>query len=268
MKRVFGYSSGKDSTAALLWGRENFPASDIIVVFNDTIWEHEITYGYIAQMKESILAGLEFHVVPSMGMENLVQLKKRVPSAKARFCTENLKVKPMIEFLKTINDEYELYDGKRRDESNSRSKLELREWSDWYDCWVNHPLAFWRVEQVFAIAAKYGISPNPLYLMNAGRVGCFPCVLINHREAKSFLSDPILGPEFRRRVRRLEEITGRTFFPPNYIPRRYQTGFDEKSQKRVATSEDVFTYLEMKTMAQLPWEESKKCMSIYNLCER
>ena len=225
-------------------------------------------YGYLTEMKDSLLAGIEFHQLRSMGMETLVEIKGRVPSAKARFCTEELKVKPTIEFLKTINDDFELYDGKRREESDSRSKLLEREWSDWYDCWVNHPLAFWTVNQVFALAAKHGVKPNPLYLMNAGRVGCFPCVLINHREAKAFLLDPILGPEFRKRVRRLEEICGRSFFPPNYIPKRFQTGFDEKSGKQFCKSKDVFTYLDMKTMAELPWEESKKCMSIYNLCDR
>lgn len=268
MKRILGYSSGKDSTGLVLWAKEQFPAEEIIVVFNDTIWEHEIVYGYMVEMKKHFLSGLEFKILPSIGMEKLVQIKKRVPSPKARFCTEELKVKPMIEFLKTINDEFELYDGKRRDESEARSQIQEREWSDWYDCWVNHPLAAWTVEQVFAIAAKYDVKPNPLYLMNAGRVGCFPCVLINHREAKAFLIDPLLGPEFKKRVQKLENICGRSFFPPNYIPKRFQTGIDPKSGKQFCKSEDVFTYLDMKTMAELPWEESKKCMSIYNLCDR
>jgi len=268
VRRVIGYSTGKDSTALLLWAKETFPAEEIIVIFNDTLWEHELTYGYLAEIGEKILQGLEFRRIPSMGMERLVEIKGRMPSAKARFCTDNLKVQPTINFLKTIEDDYELYDGKRAEESAARSKLKQREWSDHYDCWVNHPLLDWTVEQVFAIAQKYGIKPNPLYLKNAGRVGCFPCVLINHRELKAFMLDPELGPEVRRRVKRLEDITGRSFFPPNYIPRRYQTGHDPKSGKSFCRSEDVFTYLEMKTMAELPWEESKSCMSIYNLCQR
>jgi 3'-phosphoadenosine 5'-phosphosulfate sulfotransferase (PAPS reductase)/FAD synthetase len=268
LKRVIAYSSGKDSTALLLWAKEQFPLEEILVMFNDTLWEHELVYGYLAQMKEELLKGVEFHQVPSIGMEALVELKHRVPSPKARFCTEHLKVNPCIEFLKTIQDDYELYDGKRREESESRSQLPEREWSDSYDCWVNHPLAHWTVEQVFAIAQKYGVSPNPLYLKNAGRVGCFPCVLINHRELKAFMLDAELGPEVRRRIERLEQICGRSFFPPNYIPKRYQTGHDPKSGKTFCWSADVFTYLEMKTLAELPWEESKSCMSIYNLCGR
>lgn len=271
MKRVIGYSSGKDSTALVLWAKEQFSAQEISVIFNDTIWEHELTYGYISAMTTQsgdFLRGIRFEVLPSMGMQSLVQLKGRVPSAKARFCTEHLKVKPLIEFLKTIDDDFELYDGKRRDESEARKGIPLRQWSDIYDCWVNHPIADWTVEQVFAIAQKYGIRPNPLYLKNAGRVGCFPCVLINHRELKAFLLDPELGPEVKRRVNLLEQICGRSFFPPNYIPKRYQTGHDPKSGKSFCMAGDVFTYLDMKTMAELPWEESKSCMSIYNLCGR
>ena len=268
MKRVIGYSSGKDSTALILWAKEQFPDDEIIVICNDTSWEHEITYGYIAEMRDELLVGLRFEMLPSMGMEKLVEIKSRVPSAKARFCTEELKIKPTIEFLKTINDEFELYDGKRAEESVARSLLRDREWSDAYDCYVNHPLLTWTVEQVFAIAAKYGIRPNPLYLKNAGRVGCFPCVLINHRELKAFLLDAELGPEVKRRIKKLEQITGRSFFPPNYIPKRYQTGYYPKSRKVFCWSHDVFTYLDMKTLAELPWEESKSCMSIYNLCGR
>lgn len=269
MKRVIGYSTGKDSTALVLWAKERFAAADIIVVFNDAKWDHDLMFAYLEDMKKSLLLGLEFHVLPSMGMEKLVKIKHRVPSPKARFCTEELKVKPMIEFLKTINDEYEMYDGKRRDESESRSQIPEREWSDWYDCWVNHPLAFWTVEQVFALAAKYSIPPNPLYLLDAGRVGCFPCVLINHREAKAFLSNPIMRPVFIERMELLSAACGgRSFFPPNYIPKRFQTGFDPKSGKKFPMNADVITYLDMKTMAELPWEERKTCMSIYNLCDR
>lgn len=268
MKRVIGYSTGKDSMALVLWAKEQFPVDEIIVMFNDSLWEHELTYGYLTEMQDDLLKGLRFVALPSIGMEKLVEIKHRVPFPKARFCTESLKIKPCIEFLKTIDDDYEMYDGKRAEESAARSKIPAREWSDSYDCWVNHPLLTWTVEQVFALAAKYGIKPNPLYLKNAGRVGCFPCVLINHRELNAFLLDAKLGPEVRKRIKKLETITGRTFFPPNYIPRRYQTGFDEKSGKSIAWSDDVFTYLDMKTMAELPWEENKSCMSIYNLCTR
>lgn len=272
MKRVIGYSSGKDSTALFLWAREQFPVSDLIVIFDDTLWEHELTYSYISAMRWELFSDIEFHTLKSKeypnGMEQLVQIKGRVPSAKARFCTEHLKVKPTIDFLQTLDDDYEVYDGKRAQESATRAHLPEREWSDAYDCWVNHPLLFWTVEQVFALLAKYDIQPNPLYLKGAGRVGCFPCVLINQRELKAFLSDPELCGELKRRIYRLEKLCGRTFFPPNYIPKRFHTGHDGKSGKTFCWADDVFKYIESVTIDQLPLLESRQCMSIYNLCER
>ena len=272
MKRVIGYSSGKDSTALFLWAREQFPLEDLIVIFDDTLWEHELTYGYISQMSIELFRDVRCEKLVSKeypgGMEQLVQLKGRVPSPKARFCTEHLKINPTIEFLKTIDDDFELYDGKRRQESEARKSIPIREWSDWYDCWVNHPLFDWNVEQVFALAAKYNVPPNPLYLKGAGRVGCFPCVLINQRELKAYLSDPELRDELKRRIYRLEELCGHTFFPPNYIPKRFHTGNDPKSGKTFCWADDVFKYVESVTMDQLPLLPASTCMSIYNLCER
>jgi 3'-phosphoadenosine 5'-phosphosulfate sulfotransferase (PAPS reductase)/FAD synthetase len=274
MKHVVAYSSGKDSTALTLLMKERYPASELIFIFDDTIWEHPWTYEYLDARLLDLLAveGARFHRLVSAqypgGMEQLVQLKGRVPSPKARFCTEELKVKPTIEFLKTINDDYELHDGKRAQESQARSKLPEREWSDAYDCYVSHDILYWTHEQVFQMAERYGIPVNPLYKKGAGRVGCFPCVLINHRELKAYLSDPVLGPFLKERVYLLEKICGRSFFPPNYIPKRFQTGFDPKSGKAFCWSDDVFKYIEATNQDQLPMGEPKSCMSIYNLCER
>lgn len=272
MKRIIGYSTGKDSTALVLWAKERFPLEDLIFIFDDTIFEHVITYEYLQERLLDLLAGARFERLVSVdypgGMENLVQIKGRVPSAKARFCTENLKINPTIDFLKTINDEFEMYDGKRRQESYARAKLEPREWSDWYDCYVNHPILDWTAEQCFAIAARYGIKPNPLYKMGAGRVGCFPCVLINQRELKAYLSYPEMAVEIKARILKLESLCGRSFFPPNYIPRRYQTGRDPKSGKWFPWAVDVFSYIERTDANQLPMLPKRECMSIYNLCER
>ncbi|HKM80992.1 MAG TPA: phosphoadenosine phosphosulfate reductase family protein [Candidatus Acidoferrum sp.] len=273
MKRVLGYSTGKDSTALVLWAKETFDPSEIIITFDDTIWEHELTYGYLAQMRAGdLLRGLRFERLNSKrypgGLGQLVELKGRVPSPKARFCTSNLKIEPTIEFLKTIEDDYELYDGKRAQESESRASLPLRHWVEEFDCYVNHPLLYWTVDQVFAIAAKYDIPPNPLYLKGAGRVGCFPCVLINQRELKAYLADPAMAEELKARIYLLEMLCGRSFFEPTFIPERFCSGFDPKSGKAFPWADDVFRYIESVDADQLPMFEARSCMSVYNLCER
>lgn len=271
MKRIICYSTGKDSTALALWAKEIFSAGDIVLLFDDTLWEHDWTYAYLEKHARLIVPGSQFVRLVSEkypnGMRDLVQIKKRVPSVTARFCTSELKVIPTIKYLRTLTEEYELYDGRRSQESKRRAKLKLREWSDDFDCWVNHPILHWSHEQCFAIAKRHGVDPNPLYLHGAGRVGCFPCVLINHRELKACLDDPELGPVLKSRCLELENLSGRSFFPPGYIPERFQTGHDEKTGKPFPWAEDVFRYVQSVDMDQLPLLPVRSCTSIYNLCE-
>lgn len=266
MKHVVSFSGGKDSTALILWAKENLP--EFTTVFCDTGWEHPITYAYIEEINQTLLRG-KLVVLKSTkydGMLGLVQIKKRAPSVKARFCTEALKIRPMIDWLKTIDDEVTVYQGIRAEESASRSRMAGREWSDDYDAWVERPLLLWSAEQCFQTMKAYGVKPNPLYLLGASRVGCFPCVMVNMRELKCYLASDV-GPELKRRVIELETLVGRSFFGPAYIPDRFCKGFDEQSDKPFAWAEDVFRYIESVDEDQLPMFPARSCMSVYNLCE-
>lgn len=265
MKHIVCFSGGKDSTALILWAKENLP--EFTAVFCDTGWEHPMTYAYVEEINRTLLRGrlkvLKSELFPG-GMRRLVQIKKRVPSAKARFCTEALKVAPMVPWLKTIDDDVTLYQGIRADESKSRSQMPQRNWDDLYDAWIERPLLHWTAEMCFAMMAKHGVKPNPLYLLGAKRVGCFPCVMVSQRELKALM---VSTPEVKDRIVELETITGSSFFPPNYIPKRFQTGLDEASGKYFPWSGDVFRYIESTDEDQMPMFEAKACMSIYNLCE-
>lgn len=269
MTHVICFSGGKDSAALLCVAEETFDS--YFVAICNTHWEHEITEQYwleiLAQLKRcsghKILSNPDY---PN-GMRDLVQIKGRVPSAKARFCTDKLKIVPMQEWLKTLDDEFTVYQGIRRDESESRMKMEPREWSDIYDCYVERPLFYWSAEQCFEKIKAFGLRPNPLYLLGASRVGCFPCVLINHRELKAYLSNPSLSALLKERIFELEALCGRTFFPPNYIPKRFHTGHDPKSGKTFCWAVDVFKYIESVDENQLPMLPVRSCMSVYNLCE-
>lgn len=267
MKNIVCFSGGKDSTALILWAMENL--TDFTTVYCDTGWEHPITYAYIQEINEKLLSGKLVTLTSSKypnGFVQLVEMKGRVPSPMARFCTDALKVKPMIEWLKTIDDEITIYLGIRADESANRSKMAAREWSDDYDAWIERPLLSWPAEKCFALMAQHGIKPNPLYLMGAGRVGCFPCVMVNMRELKAYLhGEP--GAQLKRRVLELEKLVGRSFFEPTYIPERFCSGFDEKSGKKFPSAEDVFRYIESVDIDQLPMFPARSCMSVYNLCE-
>lgn len=269
MKHIGCFSGGKDSTALMLWMRENIgvPGVDWTPVFCDTKWEHPITYAYIQQINQTVLndslVTLESDKYVG-GMRQLVQIKGRVPSIKARFCTSELKVKPMVDWLRTINDEITVYQGIRADESISRSKMCAVEFSNDYDAWIERPLLKWTAQDCFDTMRKHGVRPNPLYRLGAGRVGCFPCVLISLRELKALM---IRLPEIKERIVELEKISGRTFFPPNYIPWRFRSLHDPKSGQMCCTAEDVFRYIESVDENQLPLIPAPACMSVYNLCE-
>jgi 3'-phosphoadenosine 5'-phosphosulfate sulfotransferase (PAPS reductase)/FAD synthetase len=265
MKHIVCFSGGKDSTALILWAKESL--TEFTAVFCDTGWEHPITYAYVEEINQTALGGKLITLKSAKyagGMRELVQIKGRVPSAKARFCTEELKVFPMLAWLKDIEDEVTLYQGIRAEESAARARMVKREWSDTYDAWVERPLLEWTAEMCFGKMKEHRIKPNPLYLLGAGRVGCFPCVLINQRELRALLHS---CPEIKDRVVELEGISGTTFFPPNYIPPRFQTGFDAKSGKSIVWAKDVFRYIESVDEDQLPLLPQRSCMSVYNLCE-
>lgn len=125
MKILVLFSGGKDSLASLIYAVKKYGAKNITAVFCDTGWEHEITYKHIKEVCEKI--GVELVVLKSSKYKNFVDLakkKKRFPSTKARFCTEELKTKPMIDYVLSLKEHLLIIQGIRKDESQSRSKME------------------------------------------------------------------------------------------------------------------------------------------------
>jgi 3'-phosphoadenosine 5'-phosphosulfate sulfotransferase (PAPS reductase)/FAD synthetase len=265
--RVVQFSGGKDSTALVLWAIEQW-GDDFLPMYCDTGWEHKITVAYIAHINQTLLNGRLVTVASERypgGMVELVQIKKRVPSAKARFCTDELKTTPGVEYVRQIQDDVTIYQGARADESKKRADDGPRLFSDRYDCWIERPLYSWTVEDVFEMHRKHGVEPNPLYKLGSGRVGCFPCVLLNHGELKR-LTETL--PEIWDRMAELEAAAaGRTFFPPNYIPDRFCSRRDDKTGVRIPTLADVRAYVTQPDQPAFWDDEVRTCMSIYNQCE-
>lgn len=271
MIHVGCYSGGKDSTALMLWMAENLgePGKDWIALHERTKWEADSHDPYVEYINKTVLLGTlkfcESKTYPG-GFVQLVTERYRVPSVKARFCTEELKTIPAIEFCKTLNDEVTIYMGHRREESDQRAEMCAIDFDDRYDAHIRKPLLDWTVEQVFAIHRKYRIEPNPLYKMGVHRVGCFPCVMVQLRELKALMQWPEQWAELKQRVEGIEKTLGSSFFPPNYIPKRFQKGRTEEG-KSFPWCADVWRYLEKTTEDQLPLLERRSCMSVYNLCE-
>lgn len=100
MKVIVQFSGGKDSLASLIWAVKEYGVDKCEAVFCDTGWEHNITYSYIKDICEKI--GVKLVTVKSTKFGGFVDMAKKkggFPRANKRFCTEELKVKPMVDYV-------------------------------------------------------------------------------------------------------------------------------------------------------------------------
>jgi 3'-phosphoadenosine 5'-phosphosulfate sulfotransferase (PAPS reductase)/FAD synthetase len=161
---------------------------------------------------------------------DLCMLKGRFPSTKARFCTFDLKHEPVrtqvvVPALEEF-DEVISWQGVRAQESPARALLSM--WEEDADntpgLHVYRPILHWTHEDVFALAKRHGIKPNPLYLQGCSRVGCMPCIHARKSELAEIFSR---WPEEIARVAKWERLVAAssrrgnsTFFPATHDPRK------------------------------------------------
>lgn len=199
---VASVSGGKDSAAMSLWLTEN--GIEHKRVFADTGWEHALTYEYLRGPLTAKLGPIDEVVGKDGGMANLVVRKGMFPSRTRRFCTSELKVKPLAAYMKALGAPVASAVGIRAAESEARAKQP--EWEpadDIYgtDTLVWRPLLRWTEQDVIDIHTRHGLPPNPLYLKGASRVGCWPCIFARKKELV-FIADH--DPERVKLIRELE----------------------------------------------------------------
>ena len=217
---LVSYSGGKDSGALALHLLEQ-DTPNLRLVFCDTKWEHPETYEYAHEFARR--TGIPLVIVDSMGMEALILKKKRAPSAKARFCTEELKIKPFAAYVAQLQAEgfdTIVWVGERAEESPGRARKPCDEWSSTYNSFLVRGIRLWTIAQVLAIHAKFGIPMNPLYKKGMGRVGCAPCLPF---ASKAELRETAIRfPEvYDVKLADLEAKVGRTLFSPGRTPPRF-----------------------------------------------
>jgi 3'-phosphoadenosine 5'-phosphosulfate sulfotransferase (PAPS reductase)/FAD synthetase len=296
------WSGGKDSQASLIWTLDAYPLDryDTRAVFCDTGWEHELTYKHVQYVTSSL--GVSLSTIRSKkynGMVDLALQKGRFASRKARFCTEKLKVEPMIDYiLDECKNNVLVIQGIRADESADRAKMskfctffkyyfepygydkkgkpkyyyyrkkEVVKWLETYTANVYRPVLEKTAQEVIQISLDAGLSLNDLYYMGASRVGCYPCNQCQQVEIKNMIEH---APEYIERLDNAEIEVGRSFFPPDYIPKRYNTGIDTKTGKTFPWIRDIVRYLKDKQATGQLFKEHKqperRCMSAFHICE-
>lgn len=291
MKILVQFSGGKDSQACLIKAVNDYGKDKVTVVFCDTGWEHPVTYTHIHNVCEQL--GVKLITLKSKKYRDFVDMsikKGRFPSTRARFCTSELKVIPMIEYILSQDESLIIIQGIRAKESKARAgydvecsyfkeyfndevkglyhKKAVLEWCKTHDASVLRPIFRWSAQEVIDYILVNGQKPNPLYSRGFSRVGCFPCIMCRHCEAQLISKD-----EFGRNrlieaedAMKQETKNGSTFFPPNYIPKKFQL------KKKVApTVQEVFDYVnrnDIGTTDMFEPEGGYSCMSLYHgLCE-
>jgi len=292
MKILVAYSGGKDSQACLIWAVNKYGADNVTAVFCDTHWENPITYHHIESTTNEL--GVKLVTLTNSnfgGMLSLSIKKKRFPSTKARFCTEQLKAVPFIDFVLRQKDNLLIIQGIRASESASRAKMskqcryfkyysepyndkgrkhsyrkdDVVEWCANYSDDILRPVFDWSGQEVIDYIIANGHRPNVLYSQGFKRVGCFPCIMSGQREVLEIIER---YPERFEEIIKYEELVGRSFFPPDYVPKHARSGLDQSTGKSFPTAKDVRKYLQGKNATLDIFETPKfSCSSYYHLCE-
>jgi 3'-phosphoadenosine 5'-phosphosulfate sulfotransferase (PAPS reductase)/FAD synthetase len=232
MKKIVGFSGGIDSQEALRRVRSMFPAEDIIALnSNAGNNEHPLTEAFIDEysrevfpiikvpnlikdmwLTEGFAEGKGLDGEAPLDFELMIKLKGRPPSRKAQFCTEILKLRPQRRWIDAnVTDEYECWTGLRRDESEARKNTPEREWDDYFDCYVNHPIVDVKKQECFDNVLAAGEPINPLYSLGFNRVGCAPCINSGKDDIRLWADR---FPPMIDKIRDWEHSTGFTFFAP------------------------------------------------------
>ena len=236
---VVGISGGKDSTATALYYIENMEETPHFV-FCDTGIEAPATYEYIEYLSEKLkeLSGVGIETIKADFTERMAKKsakleakgeqirvaaltptgnpfldlciwKGRFPSARARFCTQELKLEPVKKYISALmaeRNDVVSWSGERAEESLARSKKPVKEVlmkTDEATAYTYRPILRWTEQMCFDMLKRHGVEPNPLYAKGFSRVGCFPCVMCRKGEIK-LISD--LYPEVFERLESWEPL--------------------------------------------------------------
>lgn len=194
---IASVSGGKDSTSMALWLKEN--GFNYQAVFINTGWEHPCTIDYINDYLPQHIG--DIITVSGPGMMELVQGKGRFPSPTVRFCTGELKIRPMLKYIRSLDCDIVNAVGIRAQESAKRAKNSEWEENPSLHCETWRPIIHWTEKDVIAMHHKHNILPNPLYLKGAERVGCWPCIFARKREIRMLSR---LSPDRIDEIRHLE----------------------------------------------------------------
>lgn len=169
---VISFSGGRTSGYMLRRVLDAGLQPDVHVVFADTGLEHEATYAFVADVERQW--GVPIVRVERPGQfTQLITDRKFLPNPIARFCAQELKLKPMRDYMRGLGyDHWTNVVGIRADEPRRVARMRANEHPDRWD--VVMPLADAGVTvsdvMAFWAASPFDLGIAPLY---SNCVGCF-----------------------------------------------------------------------------------------------
>ena len=229
IKILVPISGGKDSQLCLKLAIEHAGKESVRGLFCDTQFDHPVTYSHIKNMREWY--GVQIDTVTAGSVPEKVRKYGRFPGGGARFCTDELKIRPTIKYAKdlaaSLGHGFEIWYGIRTEESVERAiRYKDRVADDLYaphefmtgkypkylakmGVMMRLPILGWSKWQVLH---EVGERLNPLYADGFDRVGCFPCLASGDRhKARAFAYDHT-GQTHKTIVMSLEKETGKSIW--------------------------------------------------------
>jgi len=170
---VFG-SGGNDSVALVQWAIEN-NLPDLHVAYSNTGWAADFWAERLDKFRALVETVGVYHEIASEGMVSLVTRKRGWPRNGMAFCSFELKIKPAMAWLETIDPDQEAtcLVGIRRSESAKRAQ-----WPEWVEESENHggrslhsPLVRYSDDERNELILRAGFDVLPHRSME-----CYPCV--------------------------------------------------------------------------------------------
>lgn len=231
---VVPVSGGKDSQATLKLAARLYPAAEIRGLFCDTGFEHPLTYAHVEQLRK-LYGNIRIDTVSAGTVEQQCLKHKRFPGGGARFCTEELKIRPTKLYCRALAIEqgsrlqlkkkkiagsqeggFEVWYGMRSDESDEREKRYFGKVCDEvyppHEVIGKYPKYLDRLGVSFRLAVldwtKRDVldfldgEENPLYAAGFDRVGCFPCGAAGDQyKEKAFTFDSFGRSQYQKIIR-------------------------------------------------------------------
>jgi 3'-phosphoadenosine 5'-phosphosulfate sulfotransferase (PAPS reductase)/FAD synthetase len=204
---VLSSSCGNDSAAMIQWAHET-GLQNVVHAYCDTGWAAPWWPQRVEKI-EALARSYGFQTVhcKSMGMAELVRMKKGWPGNGMQFCTTHLKMVPFLQWIDEADPERKavVMIGKRRAESEARKStpefIEDSEIHGGRKVW--HPLYLHTDEERNALLDRAGLEPLPHRSLE-----CNPCVNANRGDFLRLTAGEI------ERVNDLEAEIGKPMFRP------------------------------------------------------